>query len=216
MNQVKLKEIIQDKKIVIPLYVLRIYKDFNLSKDEIILLIYLFDKNQEVFDPNMIEKDLGYDLLNVMEMMSSLTDKGLINVASLKNENNLVEEKLDLNPFYDIISTKLIEEFNKEEVQNENIHHLIEKEFNRKLSSFEHEMIDTWEKNNYSKDLIREALKEASLNGVNNLRYIDKILLDWTKEGYKTSQDIKNKPPKEEVLEIYNCDWLNDDEDEEI
>ena len=95
-------------------------------------------------------------------------------------------------------------------------HFLIEKEFNRKLSSFEHEMIDSWESNNYDKDLIKEALREATLNGANNLRYIDKILLDWSKEGIKKAQDIKEKSLKEEDVEIYNCDWLNDVDDEEI
>ena len=45
MNQVKLKELIKETKVVLPLYVLRMYKDFNLTSDELILLTYLYDKD---------------------------------------------------------------------------------------------------------------------------------------------------------------------------
>ena len=37
MNQVKLNELIKSKMINVPLYVLRIYKDFNLTVDELVL-----------------------------------------------------------------------------------------------------------------------------------------------------------------------------------
>ena len=60
--------------------------------------------------------------------------------------------------------------------------------------------------------MIKEALKEASLNGVSNLRYIDKILFDWMKKGIRKKEDIK-KEEKAVEMEIFNCNWL-DDEDE--
>ena len=41
MNQVKLNELIKSKTITIPLYVLKMYKEFNLSSDEMILLLFL-------------------------------------------------------------------------------------------------------------------------------------------------------------------------------
>jgi len=46
--------------------------------------------------------------------------------------------------------------------------------------------------------LIKEALKEAVLNGVNNLKYIDKILYEWCKKGYKKAQDVHKKTKKQE------------------
>ena len=74
-------------------------------------------------------------------------------------------------------------------------------------------MIDDWEEGN-SKALIKEAVKEASMNGVTNLRYIDKILLDWNKQGIKNPNEIRKNKVEEIKEEIYNCDWLNDDEEE--
>ena len=107
---------------------------------------------------------------------------------------------------------KVIENLNTSDETDDNIHEIIEKEFNRRLSPMEHEMIDDWEKNS-SKDLIKEAVKEASINGVNNLRYIDKILFDWGKQGIKNKDEIKQSKDNTKE-EIYNCDWLNDDDDE--
>ncbi len=95
----------------------------------------------------------------------------------------------------------------------ENIHEIVEKEFNRLLSPMEHEIIDEWQES-YNIDLIKEAIKEASLNGVNNLRYIDKILYDWSKQGIKSPSEIKKEIKNDEVATIYNCDWLNEDDEE--
>ena len=103
------------------------------------------------------------------------------------------------------------------ETHDENILELIEQEFNRKLSPMESEYVKSWQNENYSDELIKEALKEASLYGVNNLRYIDKILFDWNKKGFKTKQDVINNrhlEEKEEIEEISynNYNWLDDDE----
>ena len=218
MNQVKLNALIKEKKIVIPMYFLRMYKNFKLTIDEYNLLIYLYDKDRITFNPNLIASELNLDLLEVMENISNLGDKGLISVKTLKNDNGIMEEVLDLEPLYSKITMSIIEDLNKEEKNDLNIHNLIEMEFNRKLTPLEHEEIDDWIKNNYNKELIREAVKEASIYGVNNLRYIGAILNEWQKKGYKVPSDIKKNidTPSKEKVEIFNCDWLNDDEDEEI
>ena len=49
------------------------------------------------------------------------------------------------------------------------------------LSPMEYEIIKAWLDNDMSEELIKEALKEATFNGVSNLRYIDKILYEWGK-----------------------------------
>lgn len=214
MNQVKLNSLIREKKIVIPLYVLRMYKDFNLTSDEEILLIYLYDQDKVVFDPNKICEDLHFDLMNLMMTISSLSDKKILSLNTIKDEKGVMQEVIDLTDLYEKITIKVVEGLNTKDEIKENVHEMIEKEFNRILSPMEHEMIDEWQESN-SFELIKEAVKEASLNGVTNLRYIDKILYDWGKQGIKKPSDIKKEIEHEEVGTIYNCDWLND-EDEEI
>lgn len=214
MNQVKLEGFIKDKKVVLPLYFLRMYKELNVTIDELVILIYLYNNERQVFNPNVISKELKIDLYEVMQYVSNLADKGLLLLTTVKNESGIMEEVLDLSPLYNKITMKMVEELNEKEEEELNIHHLIELEFNRRLSPLEHDVIDEWERNNFSKELIREAVREASLNGVNNLRYIDKILIEWNKKGIKTPNDIKrNFNESGEVKEVFKYDWLNENEE---
>ena len=80
---------------------------------------------------------------------------------------------------------------NKEEEKQTSIYDKIQQEFGRILSPMEYEIIGAWIDGATSEELITEALKEAVYNGVNNLRYIDKILYDWGKKGYKTKEDVE-------------------------
>ena len=210
MNQVKLNELIKETKLVIPLYALRIIKEFNLESEEQLLLLYLYNNDKCIFDPNKICNEM-----NVMTYISNLSDKKLLSINMVKDEKGIMQEVIDLSMLYEKITIKIIELLNTKEENNLNIHELIENEFGRGLSPMEHEMIEDWEREN-SKDLIKEAVKEASINGVTNLRYIDKILFDWNKSGIKNPSEIKKEKYEDKKEEIYDCDWLNDDEDEEI
>ena len=216
MNQVKLNELIKSKTITIPLYVLKMYKEFNLSSDEMILLLFLYDKDGLVFDPDYISNDLNLDIVKVMEGISKLVKKSLLSIKTKTNELGVKEEVIDLTPLFNKITIKLMEEFNKENDKDINVYSILEEEFNRKLTPMECEMVDDWKKNEYSNEIIKEAVREATLNGVSSLRYIDKILIEWNKKGYKSKDDIKKKNKKEETkekIEIYNCDWLDSDEE---
>ncbi len=213
MNQVKLNELIKSKVINIPLYVLRIFKEFNLNVEEIILLLYLYNQDGEVFNPNKIALGLNMDLLKVMKVVSSLSDKGLVNVTTKTNEAKVKEEIIDLTDLYEKISIKLMGEMNKEDEKEINIYDIFSEEFGRKLTPMECEMITSWKKNNYSDELIKEAVREATLNGVSSLRYIDKILYEWNKKGYKKKEDIKKTKDNKEKIEIFDCDWLDSDEE---
>ena len=219
MNGTKLNEIIKNKKIVIPLYFLRMCNDFDLNKNELLLLLYLYDMNDSPFDPSKIANDLSRDMLSIMNDISTLSDKDLISVSAKKNDKGIIEEVINLDNLYDKITLKLMEELNTHEKVSENIHEIIELEFNRKLTPLEHEVIDDWEKNNYDKLVIKEAVKEASINGVNNLRYIDKILYDWYKKGIRNVSDIKKikESDTSDTESVYVMDdWLNMDDEDEI
>ena len=213
MNKVKLDNLIKDGNIVIPLYMLRLHKKYHLNLDEFVFLMYLCNRKFTLFDPDLIATELNFDIMEVMGYISVLADKGLITLDISKN-NGVIEEKISLDNFYEKLSLSLISDF-EEEIKvekDESIFELIEGEFNRKLTPLEKEVVVEWQDNNIPNDLIKEALKEASLNGVSNLRYIDKILIDWMKTGIRKKVDIK-KEEKEVEMEIFNCNWL-DDEDE--
>ena len=218
MNGTKLNELIKDKKIVIPLYFLRMCNELDLNKRELLLLLYLYDMNDFPFNPSKIASDLSVDMLEIMNDISILSDKGLISVSAKENDKGVIEEVINLDDLYNKITLKIMEELNSHEELTDNIHDMIELEFNRKLTPLEHDVINDWDRNNYDKLVIKEAVKEASINGVSNLRYIDKILYDWYKKGIRTINDLKNnKEQKEETIDNANYvmdDWLNMDDDE--
>lgn len=78
----------------------------------------------------------------------------------------------------------------KKDNQDINLYMLFETEFGRPLSPFEIETLNVWvDQDGHDQHLVKAALKEAVIAGKINLRYIDRILFDWKKRGFKTVKD---------------------------
>ena len=226
MKSTKLLDIFKDGNMVIPFYFLKNYKKLSISLDEFVFLMYLYHLgNKASFDPNHYSLELNMELPEIMNYISTLTDKKLIRVEVQKNDKGVMEEVVLLDDFYQKMSLLTVEEVNHKEEDASSIFELIEKEFGRTLSSMEYEIIKAWLDANISEELIREALKEAVFNGVSNLRYIDKILYEWGKHNIKTKKDVesmrekRNKKGEQEKekdadidLDIVDWDWFDEDQ----
>ena len=222
MKNLKLIEIFKNGNMVIPLYLLKNYKKFNLKMEQFIFLMYLYNLgNKFVFDVNKFSSDLGIELSTALEYVDFLTEKGFIKVDVVKNDKGLMEEVILLDNFYEKLSLIAIDEVVNEEKDDSDIFDIIEKEFGRTLSPIEYEIIKAWLENNMDKLLIKEAIKEAVMNGVSNLRYIDKILYEWGKLGIKTVEDVeKNRKKRVETreqiqdvdMDIVDWNWFDEDE----
>ena len=218
MNKAKLNKVIGDGNIVIPLYILKYFKKFDLTMEEFIFLMYLYNKQDNLdFNPDKISLDLNIDIMEVMGYVAVLTDKGYLKLEVKKTENNILEEVIDLSSFYERISMLLIN-YDKEEKEDNNILFYIEKELGRPMSSIEIKIVNEWKNNNISDELIKKALSIALNDGVYSLKYIDKILVDWVTRGYKSVSDIeKNKEIVKEIddntPDIVDWDWLDDEEE---
>ena len=212
MNKVKLNDLVKSQNINIPMYVLKQYSKFNLTLDEFVLLLYLYNNNNIIYDPNLIANDLNISMETVLVSVDSLSNKGLISLDVNKTSNGLLEEKVNLDNFYEKITLSLIDELNDKEESDNNIFSIIEEELGRKLKPNEQEMVIGLQKD-YSDELIKAALKEASNNGSTSLRYIDKVLFDWKRQGVKNLDDIKNIKRLENEVPVYNSsiDWFDDD-----
>ena len=219
MKQKQLVSLLESKNIVVPLLFFKEYKKLNISLEEFMFLMYLKDKGDTfTFDPKKISEELGMSMKDILSFISSLTDKKLLLINTFKNEKGIVEEKIDISLFYEKVASIICDDVvleNKEEVDS-SIFSSIEKEFGRTLNSSEIEFIKAWA-STFDTGVIIEAVKEAVLNGVSSIRYIDKILYEWDKKGIKTSNDVrhfldnKNKEIKEPV-EVFDYDWFDDDE----
>lgn len=195
--------------LIIPNYFIKYYKKFDLENNELLMLIYLLNCNEKlILDNKKISKDLYLEENEVLNIISSLIEKNYISIEMSKN-NGIIEEYISLDLFYEKINSYLIENDKKD--NSSDIYSKFEKEFGRTLSPVEYETISKWIESNIPIELIEAALKEAILSGVNSIRYIDKILFEWNKKGYKTPSDIINKSKKDEYIEeIYDYDWLNE------
>ena len=224
MKSAKLIDIFKQGHIVIPLFMLQHYKELKLEIGEFLFLMYLYNLgNKFIFDPSKFASDLNLDIKDIMNYIGTLSDKHFIRVEVMKNDKGLMEEMVLMDDFYSKLSLITMDEINNaSSTDSSNIYEVIEKEFGRTLSPMEYEIIRAWLDNGMSEELIQEAIKEATYNGVSNLRYIDKILYEWSKLGIKTAKDVsdnkkKRAKAKEEAssdvdMDIMDWDWFDDDE----
>ena len=179
--------------------------------ESFIVLMYFHGKgNNLLFDPDSISIDLSLSSIELMEIVDKLSTMHLLDIKSVKDNNGILNEVIDLSPFYERMVLKDIPDDN----DACDIYDKIQVEFGRTLSPSEIEVIKSWVLNGNSREVIDAAIREASINKVSNIRYIDKILYDWNSKGIKEIDELnKYRNPvdsKVEVDEIIDYDWLND------
>ena len=213
MKTKKLLDVVKTSDLVIPSILLLNYKELNISEKELIFLSLLMNFEGEIaFDPIYFCKRLGFDVPEIMEIVSNLSAKNYLEIV-VKKEDKKMKEYISIESFYEKLLLNTVGQ-EEENVDNSGIYNIIEEEFGRTLSPIEYETISGWLNAKIDESLIKEALKEAVLNGVNNLKYIDKILYEWTKKGYKKSSDVKKRPKKEpEEIELFSYDWLDENDE---
>lgn len=200
-----LKALFKQSSFQINPLVLKNVSKLDISLNDFLLLLYFINVNHSL-DLENIKEIIGLNEENILNSYSSLISKGLIEIIVSK-ENGRVNETISLDMFYD----KLVLNSPKEEVKQTDIYTKFENEFGRSISPMEYETINNWLSNGVSEEMITSALREAVISNACNLRYIDKIIYEWTKKKVnvnKSSQD-------EEYVPLYNCDWLGGMNDEE-
>lgn len=206
--------ILLSKQFVVSEIVIKEALKNKLSLSEFLLLVYFINSDLKVFDLNKIKELLGLNEKEILEAFNGLTNKKFIDIEVSKDASGHMIETVSLQEFYNNMNLEMQEE---EKIQHkENIFEVFEKEFNRKLTPMEYEIINAWLDNNTTEDLILGALKEAIYNGVKSFRYIDKIIYEWGKKGFKNMEDVKNyinnsykEPVSKKEPELFDYDWLD-------
>ena len=212
MNSNFLEQYVKAKDYVLRKELFPLIWEYKLNLEEVLLLIYFMNEDVPTFDVEQINKITMISVNKILDSFTSLTNKGLISIDVIK-ENSGVKEVVNLDPIYKCMVDGLMK--NNKKVVNNNIFEKFEKEFSRTLSPMEYEIINDWLDKNISEELILGALKEATYNGVNNLRYIDKIIYEWTKKGFKNMEDVNNhlrnrNTSDKSVKEISDYNWLDE------
>ncbi len=193
----RLREMIKEKDFVINPLILKNIKKFNLNVNEFLLLLFFINVDSEL-DISRISKFISLNEEEILSAFDNLVSKGLIEVKVNKGTNK-IEEEISLDNLYNKLLLDL-----PEEKKESDIYSAFEREFSRTLSPMEYETITKWLESEISEDTIKSALKEAVLNGVYNLKYIDRILYEWTKKKIKINNDIGS-------TQVFDYNWLEDD-----
>lgn len=214
--------VLKDGFFTIPLYYYKLRSKFQLEEEEFIFLMYLINYDDELlFNPSFLSEKLGIELKQVMMNISKLSSKGFLEVKTVKNDKNILEDYIILDLFYEKVANYIRSDFNSIEKDTTTIYETFEKELGKPLTPMEYEIINAWLNNGTSEEIIVGALKEAVFNGVFSLRYIDKIIFEWNKKGFKTLSDVDNNRGRrfssntksdEKTPEVFDFDWLENKE----
>lgn len=209
------KDILTAKNYVINSYFLKEVLKKNLNLNEMLLLMYFVNSEIKTLDIPVIQKEIFLSQKDILEAFNTLVLKNIIELKVHTDNAGKIEEKVSLDNFYLGMSEKINDEIKEE--KKENIYEVFQRELERSLTPMEYEIINAWLDNNASEELILGALKEAVYNGVRSFRYIDKIIYEWSKKGFKTMNDVNNhlankiKVTKQE--ELFDYDWLRENDE---
>ena len=213
MNE-SILNLLQDKPIVVPRILFNNYKRLNISEEELVVIMLIINLGSKIeYNPEIFVSELNMDRHKVMGIISTLMGKNILSLEVVKNGRK-TEEFISLSLLYDKL-LNIIKDTKEDDIEVDNsIFSIFENELGRLLSPMELEQIKEWISTIKNEELIIAALKEAVLNGVSNFRYIDAILNEWNKKGYKNKEDIikdkTNYRKKKSNIEIVDMDWLND------
>lgn len=213
----KVLDLLKQRDYVVPSFLIEKHNILGISSDNVILLIYLINQNTPIIcDYQKISSDLNIDLVTVMTKINELKTKKLIEVELKKNSASKLEEYISLDLLYNKVFLEFIDEKEVESEEDNNIFSTFEKELGRTLSPIEYELLNAWLEQ-YNKDIIIEALKEAVISDAKNFRYIDRILFDWNNKGINSLEKLeqnrkKHIEKKNTNVEVPDFDWLNSDE----
>ena len=206
-------EFLTEKRFSVSTHLIKVAISFNLTLTEFLLLMYFEDATDKTFDVNKISEVLSLEEQQVLSAFNKLLNLNLIKMETGKDDKNKHCEIISLVPMYKSIVKKQNDQ--NEEQKRTDLFETFQKELGRNISPMEYEIINAWIEKDFSEEIILGALKEAVYNGVNSLRYIDKILYEWQKKGYKTMNDVKdgltNRLKKKENVELFDYNWLDEE-----
>lgn len=221
----KIYDMIMEKPIVLPIGLLEFYTQLGLTSEEVVLILQFQKENISI---EKVAKNMNKSATDILSMISILVQRNFV----IATTNEKAQVVYSFQPLFKQLAHLMIQNIESKEektivINQTEIAELMEmfsKEFGRELSSMEFDMIGDWlQQSQYSISLIKEALREAVLSDVHNLKYMDRILLEWERKGITTVEQVKNQRQKfkrevslnnkielnDEIVDLLSHDWLN-------
>ena len=192
--------------LVLPSALLLNYNQLFSSSDDFLVWQFFYLQNTTALgelSPSQIAEKIGKQVYEVNQAISRLTEKGLLQYRTIEL-NGEIEVIFDAT----LALERLDQLFEKQEPSQvapakNDLKDLVEtfqQELGRLLSPFEIEDLEkSLKEDGTSADLIKEALREAVLNGKPNWKYIQAILRNWRHEGIKSVAQVEAKRSEREA-----------------
>ena len=193
--------------LVLPSALLLHFKELFPSSDDFLVWQFFYLQNTtglEEMSPSQIAERIGNEISDVNQSISNLTERGLIQYRTIELNGEielLFDASLALERLDDLLGAN---SSSSDQLTPQNqLKDLVEtfqQELGRLLTPFEIEdLTKTLKEDGTSADLIKEALREAVLNGKANWKYIQAILRNWRHEGIKSVAQIEAKRAEREA-----------------
>lgn len=212
------------------------YKSLGLSNEQLILVLQLksfIDAGNDFPDTEIISKRMQISSSDVFQMIHELINKKLIIIETEKNIEGKTRDSYRLDLLWDKLAMVISRQenqqrFEKQHLSEQDLFQLFEAEFSRPLSPIEMQTIGMWlDEDHYAIELIELALREAVLNQVYSLKYVDRILLNWERKNIRTKDQVEKEASrrrkagtkaqtysvsKEPTTKVPLHNWLNNNE----
>lgn len=182
------------------------YRGLDMTEAEVVILmlvLHLEKMGEEAINPVSLSRYMSLPLKEIDQLVMKLVNRKILSIE---------QSTLSALPLIKKLLTSQQEQSLQviQQQKQKSLVAMFEHEFGRALTPIELETIREWKQVGYSDEMIYEALKEATLSHVHNMRYINKILIDWAKHGIKRSgrEKIERQDP---VVEIVDYPWWEEE-----
>ena len=203
--------------LVLPSELLLNYNRLFSSSDDFLVWQFFYLQNTTALgelSPSQIAEKIGKQVTEVNQAISRLTDKGLLQYRTIEL-NGEIEVIFDATLALERLD-QLFEKQAPNQVQSapndlKSLVDTFQQELGRLLSPFEIEDLEkSLKEDGTSADLIKEALREAVLNGKPNWKYIKAILRNWRHEGIRSVAQVEAKRQEREATNPQNVQVSSD------
>ncbi|VSC53196.1 DNA replication protein [Streptococcus pneumoniae] len=193
--------------LVLPSALLLHFKELFPSSDDFLVWQFFYLQNTtglEEMSPSQIAERIGKEISDVNQSISNLTERGLLQYRTIELNGEielLFDASLALERLDDLLGAPASSSDQlTPQNQLKDLVETFQQELGRLLTPFEIEdLTKTLKEDGTSADLIKEALREAVLNGKANWKYIQAILRNWRHEGIKSVAQIEAKRAEREA-----------------
>lgn len=203
--------------LVLPSDLLLHYNQLFSSSDDFLVWQFFYLQNTTALgelSPSQIAEKIGKNVTEVNQAISRLTEKGLLQYRTIEL-NGEIEVIFDATLALERLD-QLFEKQAPNQVQSapndlKSLVDTFQQELGRLLSPFEIEDLEkSLKEDGTSADLIKEALREAVLNGKPNWKYIQAILRNWRHEGIRSVPQVEAKRQEREATNPQNVQVSSD------